>query len=672
MERTASASNICGLPAQKLRQKGVPIAVLSSVVGVRPTPASFMTFAVLACSILVVCGIIASLQSGRSRTISSLIALQALASAVLLIAYAVADHFTGEGINSAVWYHVRYGLEGAGFGEYRGVIMVTAIALLAVPLIIMWLAFRRRSKSPRVVFIVLGQVFLISGLVLNPGAKDLITLFRTRSPATADFFRHFKPASVTPISSEHPSFVFIFAESLERTYFDERRFPGLITHLRELEREGLAFTNIHTVEGTGFTMGGLVGSLCGVPLFTPANANSMSGMDAFLPGAVGLPDLLHEQGYFLSFMAGASLDFAGKRKFLRTHHFDESLGFSELHGKTQDRTYINNWGLYDDTLFDFAYDRLNQLSQQSRPFGLFLLTLDTHSPVGYLSRSAKAGPYGDGSNPMLNAVKSSDELITRFVRRVQASPKGKNIVVIIVSDHLAMLNAASDRLRQGERSNLFMILDPRSPQSAQIHRPGSTLDVGATVLPTLGFKGRINLGRDLRDPGTAESELLHIQKSETLMSWRPDLLRLWDFPRLTSVFVFEPKSATVKIDDREFQAPVLIELADDGRTTLRFQFDALYESHLAEQATKLPQGKSYLLVVQPDDAPNLVTHPVGQTKAPWVLVAGRAGGPHVTLPLTSEISYSKSQIDRLLDGSVAVAQRAGLQAKPEDESRPSE
>ena len=119
----------------------------------------------------------------------------------------------------------------------------------------MW---RRRQSPRRVSFLMVGQLLLVSAFVLNPGAKDLIALSRTHSPATADFYRHFQPASVTSISSDHPSFIFIFAESLERTYFDERRFPGLITHLRELERKGTSFTNIHTVEGTGFTMGGLV------------------------------------------------------------------------------------------------------------------------------------------------------------------------------------------------------------------------------------------------------------------------------------------------------------------------------------------------------------------------------------------------------------------------------
>ena len=91
---------------------------------------------------------------------------------------------------------------------------------------------------------------------------------------------------------------------------------------------------------------------------------------------------------------------------------------------------------------------------------------------------------------MLNAIKASDELIGRFVQRVWSSPGGKDTVVIIASDHLAMQNSASDLLKQGDRRNLFLVLDPRNPTGTRVDRVGSALDMGVTVLPTLGFKGR--------------------------------------------------------------------------------------------------------------------------------------------------------------------------------------
>jgi phosphoglycerol transferase len=279
---------------------------------------------------------------------------------------------------------------------------------------------------------------------------------------------------------------------------------------------------------------------------------------------------------------------------------------------------------------------------------LFLLTLDTHSPDGHISKSASARAYQDGRNPMLNAIKASDELIARFIRRLWADPAGKDVVVVLVSDHIAMENTASDLLRQGERRNLFLIFDPRNATGTRIDRAGSTLDIGTTILPSLGFKGRINLGRDLRDPATSDAELAHIQKTETLLSWRPEVIRLWEFPRFARSLSFDPASSMVNIDGRQFLAPVLVELGENGRTTLRFEFDALYDTHLAEQAEKLPPGTSYLLVVKPDDAQSLLKDKPESMSAPWVLIASRAGQARTVVPLPNAATFSKSQIDDLL------------------------
>ena len=38
--------------------------------------------------------------------------------------YIVSDYFTGEGINDAVIYHLRYGLDGSGFGDYYLIISI--------------------------------------------------------------------------------------------------------------------------------------------------------------------------------------------------------------------------------------------------------------------------------------------------------------------------------------------------------------------------------------------------------------------------------------------------------------------------------------------------------------------------------------------------------------------
>ena len=79
---------------------------------------------------------------------------------------------------------------------------------------------------------------------------------------------------------------------------------------------------------------------------------------------------------------------------------------------------LRGWGLYDDSLFDLAYNNFVELSKKRNKFAMFLLTLDTHHPNGHPSKSCENISYGDGSNPMLNSVACSDYLIAGFIEKI--------------------------------------------------------------------------------------------------------------------------------------------------------------------------------------------------------------------------------------------------------------
>ncbi len=587
-------------------------------------------------------------RSGRTKPLIALFLPVSVTSSLLLIGWIMANHFTGEGINAATLFHVYYGFAGAGLRDYERPIALCGAAILAVPLLLTAAACWKRDRPRRGGYLAAAYILAIASLASNPAVADLIGLARRPPVQTADFLRHYRTPTIKPIANEHPNFVFIYAESLERTYFDERIFPGLITELRSLETRATSFTNILSLYGTGFTMGGLVASQCGIPLFTPAHPNSMSGMDSFLPGAVGLGDLLHEQGYYLSFWGGAPRGFGGKDKFLTSHHFDEVIGFSELHPKIPDRTYISNWGIYDDDLFNLVFERFTELAEQKKHFGLFLLTLDTHSPDGHRSKTVAASSYGDGSNPILNAVKGSDRLLGEFVRRLQASPYGKNTVIVIASDHVSMPNAASALLARGERRNLFLVLDPRQPTGRTVNRLGSTLDTGSTLLPFLGFKGRIGLGRDLLDPTVDDAEIAHIHDTQVLLSWSAEIEKFWEFPRFEKMILFNSSPPEVTIDGRRFRAPLLMELNAKSQTTLRFEFDATWDVRLADQARKLAKGTKFLLIAQRDDLKTAFANAVAGKADAWQMIVGRAGMGEVALPLPTGAEFSRKQIDAFL------------------------
>ncbi len=562
----------------------------------------------------------------------------------LSAAWLVIDNITGNGINGATIFHLHYGFLNAGaiYDRWPS-LLLTASGLL----IFTFLAKKSTGWGQlgllRPKLLSAAFLLIIGALALHPATKNLMQLNWPAEEAK-DFYANYRQPIIQRIAPQPKSFIFIYGESLERTYLDDKLFPNLVPELQQLEQSGISFTNIDSLLGTGFTMGGLVASNCGIPLITPSHPNSMSGMDLFLPGAIGLSDLLHQEGYRLAFFGGADLNFGGKRKFLQSHHFDEVLGRAELEPKLKDPTYVNGWGLYDDSLLDLVYDRYTELAANHQPFGLFLLTLNTHSPDGLPSKSDELSPYGDGSNRMLTAVKASALHIVKFVRRVQASTWGKDTVIVIMSDHIAMPNEATALLDRGIRKNLFLILDPKIKRGASIPRLGSTFDIGPTLLPFLGFTGSIGLGRNLLDPNVLDSEIAHIHDPAVLASWRDNFIEFWDFPRLSQEIHF--KAGLITLDKRRLEAPVLVTLDEHDKLSLRFEFDAEWDVRLTQQARELARGTRYLLFAREKDIaasfPRVVT---GQSDR-WVLLLGRAGAGSqlIALPETIETALLKKDL----------------------------
>ena len=525
-----------------------------------------------------------------------LFSLLIFGSICLNIAYVVADYFTANGIDSSVLYHVRYGLGGAGFSEYRGLIVSTAFFVIIALAISVW-TFMAKTKnhSGRKKYIYATFMPVLISLFISPATADLYTFFLTQRIETADDgeFNKYYTEPFIRRAGETKNLVFIYAESLEETYFDNELFPGLIKELREIDATTTHFTNVNQVMGTSWTMGGVVGSQCGIPLVTPSHGNSMAGMDEFLPSAVCMGDLLKENGYHLAYYGGADLDFAGKGKFFTTHKFDEVKGLNELMPMLKFQSYRSGWGLHDDTLFDMLFMRFSELSEEESRFALFTLTLDTHHPNGHLSPVGCRGiKYKDGSNDILNAVACSDHLIAKFIKKIFDSPYGSNTVVVVASDTLAMRNTASDLLKRGDRKNLFMVAEKGSKKERIIDKAGSTLDIGTTLLPFVGYKGEIGLGRDLVSRRSNYDDIV-----KRLNSWSPNFASFWGFPKVQKYIEVNLSKKVIEIDGRTFLAPVLVMLNEDLETIMMFEFNKnVKQKTLVEQVNSFGKNQAFMLI----------------------------------------------------------------------------
>jgi len=494
----------------------------------------------------------------------------------MTIMYFVADYFTGKGITQAVIFTFESGLNGAGFGEYITLIVTTLFFVFCI-IFLTYIYFlnikdKYHIKTNRTKQFMHILLFLLSFLI-HPFNIDIYNIYiSTQQKQSTDFNQFYTKADFSLKQIKDYNLVYIYAESLEKTYFDESLFPGLMKNLQALKKRSTEFNDINQVSGTGWTIGGMTATQCGIPLFTTSYGNSMNGTSDFLSGATCLGDILKSKGYHLTFMQGSSIDFSGIRNLYKTHKFDEVFGFEKLSKLTTHKEYFNGWGLYDDSLFPLVYKKFDELSKTNKPFALFMATMDTHHPYGMTSKSCKDMPYDTGGNSILNAVHCSDQLISDFIKQIQNGNYKRKTLVVLTSDHLAMRNTASDLLKKKKRKNLFLIFDPFQKQYISIEKPASMLDVGSTVLHALGIKSNFGLGRNLLQEKSLYSMFKDFNKK--LSSWREEILNFWQFAMLGRHYSIDIIQQKTTIGLRSYKIPMIAKIGEDETIKPIFEFNS--------------------------------------------------------------------------------------------------
>ncbi|MDA3132008.1 phosphatidylglycerol--membrane-oligosaccharide glycerophosphotransferase [Atlantibacter subterranea] len=481
---------------------------------------------------------------------------------ILNITLYASDYFTGDGINDAVIYTLTNSLAGAGVSKYLlpGAGLIAALVLVFGALA--WVLRRRRHRPYHFGYSLLALVMALASVDASPAFRQISELVKSQSrDGDPDFVAYYKePKKV--IDNPTLNLVYIYGESLERTYFDDQAFPGLTPELGALKNEGIDFSHTAQLPGTDYTIAGMVASQCGIPLFAPFEGNASASMSSFFPQNICLGDILKNSGYENHFVQGASLRFAGKDVFLKSHGFDHLYGADELKSVVADPHYRNDWGFYDDTVLDQAWQKFEALSKEGKRFSLFTLTVDTHHPDGFVSRSCERKRYDiDGkANQSFSAVTCSQQHIAAFINKIKDSPYFKNTVIVVSSDHLAMNNTGWKYLNQQDRNNLFFVLRGDKPQQEVMAVKRNTMDNGATVLDILGGDNFIGLGRSSLSGDSLSTVFLNMK--EKVLAWKPDVIRLWNFPREIKDFTIDQEKQTIAFSGSKFRLPLLLRVSD--------------------------------------------------------------------------------------------------------------
>jgi phosphoglycerol transferase len=532
-------------------------------------------------------------KAGRNKLWFSAILLFLGIYIILNASMLASNYFTGEGINDAVIYTITSSLSGAGISKYILPAVGLIVALVVLFGVLSWLLRLRKGHRASPLYSLLAVILAVASINTTPAYQQVASLIKSQvGKGNSDFYTHYKVPG-KQLRGDKPNLVYIYAESLERTYFDEKAFPGLAPELSKIKDNAYDFSNTEQLPGTEYTIAGMVASQCGIPLFAPFDGNASSSLSTFYPQNVCLGDILKSSGYQNYFYQGASLSFAGKDLFLSSHGFDHLYGYNELKSVVKDPNYRNDWGWYDDTLLDVVFDKYLELAKQNRPFSLFALTVDTHHPDGFISRSCqrKDYPYEGKPNKSFAAVACSQEHIARLIQRIQATPYFKNTIIVVSSDHLAMNNTAYKYLNQHDRSDLFFMVRGNDVTSKVLPVKRSTLDNGATVLDAMGGDNFIGLGRSSLSSTSMVATYLNIK--DKINEWKPDVIKLWNFPKSISDYKIDTVSNTFSFSGMHFKLPLLLSVKPNK---IEPKFDVYLAAPLKQQLANFAPDEKFVWI----------------------------------------------------------------------------
>jgi phosphoglycerol transferase len=377
--------------------------------------------------------------------------------------------------------------------------------------------------KPRLLILLIGLIFSFNELSFGAYVGGFFG---------EDYFskEYVFPETVKLSPGKKKSILLVYIESLDSLYSDEKLFgKNLLKGLNKHLDKGVSFNNFYQMPGASWTIAGISASQCGVPLKRVSffNGNDQgSNLEGFLSSATCLSDILKKNGYLNIFMGGASLEFAGKRNFFKSHQYDEVYGREEWIDRGYLTEKMHPWGLQDDDLFTEVKKKLKLLIDDQKLFNLSLLTLNSHSP-GYLSDSClKSGFKG-----FEGVVECTANQVGDLVDVAVSNGWLDHMNILIMGDHVAMENPVYEKLTSVKKRRIFnlFISKDRLAKSAETI---THFDVFPTLLDFVGLEvsgGRMGLGRS---GFSLEKNLFEEGRenrmSELIMNYSPSYVKLWE------------------------------------------------------------------------------------------------------------------------------------------------
>lgn len=518
--------------------------------------------------------------------------LKLMVTSIIIFLYGfwyVSDMFTGRGITESVYYHLSVTNTGASLDELWGEIVVTLLYVLTVLGLSIYVIYAQKTNKCAYVLKHENKIYFFSALIalFSPAMLNLYN--------SLNYFSYNDGSSVASeynllkkdVVSKKYNYIFIYAESLERTF---RNLDGInyLPGISKIASNYFEFSNIKQIPGSGWTMAGIVNTQCAIP-FVLSQGNGGANFDKFLPNAKCIGEWFQLQGYSTTFIRGSAKEFAGGDRFLEQHGWQnqhDKQYFIE-HGLVSENQ-ISGWGVHDDAMLNHAWSEFVDLSQKEKPFLLSLLTVNTHPPAGTVIDECKGIIPAEITNEMLRSVVCSDYLLSAFINKVTNTKYFDNTIIILISDHLMMNNEASSELnkKEDERRNSFIVIK-KDLHPKIINTEGSLIDVWPTVLHVAGAKSeKFGFGRDLlsEDDVNLAQRLSHNKSIEDYLGYAANL---WDYPNIHGKMSF--RNGRFSMGNKNYKIPLYAEVEPNGRLS-----SIWFEAFAKSSAEKAANNKRFL------------------------------------------------------------------------------
>ena len=300
--------------------------------------------------------------------------------------------------------------------------------------------------------------------------------------------------------------IYIFLESMETTYYSTKdgglSKDDLIPEISKLAKENTNFSDndkiggAYTLYGTTWTVGAMSAQTAGVPLKLSIDDNAMGEYSSFLGGAYSIGQVLEKNGYNNYLLLGSDATFGGRKNLFKQHGNYEIWDFESAkeENKASEKIW---WGFTDDQLFEYAKEKILNLSERDEPFNFTMLTADTHFPDGFLCKDCP----NKWDEQYKNVISCSSKRVGDLVKWIKQQDFYDNTTIVISGDHLTM---QADFLEPEEgqaydKKVVNVIINPVM-EAKNTKRMYSTMDLYPTTLAALGANisgNRLALGTNL-------------------------------------------------------------------------------------------------------------------------------------------------------------------------------